>query len=91
MRAQRRVIRIIDDFIGVFLWEHNHEGPGIAVSFDCWAPEVCVVVDAHKAGAPFRALHIVGGQGILLEGPDIQLGAGSEKNLIKHMVLWTPR
>ncbi len=85
------VIRTIEDCIGVFLWERNHEGPGIAVSFDCWQPQVCVVVDADKTGVPFKALRIVGGQGILLEGPDIQLGAGSAKALINGMVLWPRR
>ena len=85
------VIRTVEDCVGVFLWERDHQGPGIAVSFDCWGAKACVVVDAHKAGIPLKGLRIVGGEGILLEGPDIQLGAGNGKALIRRLAVWRQR
>jgi len=82
------VIRTLEGCIGVFLCNRDHEGPGIAVSFDCWHPSTCVIVDAGKVDRPFRALKIVGGEGITLEGPDIQLGAGNGKAEIRRIALW---
>jgi hypothetical protein len=82
------VIKTLQDFIGVFLWRDGKPGPGVAVSFDCWHPQTCVVVDASKVDRPYRGVKTIGGEGIHIEGPDIWLGAGSGKALIRRIAAW---
>ena len=83
------LIRTLGDCIGVFFWKSGKQGPGIAVSFDCWHPDICVVVDASKVHVPISNMKIVGGEGIFLEGPDIRLGAGSGKALMRRLAIWS--
>jgi hypothetical protein len=82
------VIKTLDDVLGIFIWRDGRQGPGIAVSFDCWHPHACVIAEAAKVGSPITGLRIVGGEGITLEGPDIRLGAGSERSLIRRLAVW---
>jgi hypothetical protein len=82
------VIKTLEDLVGVFLWRDGKQGPGVAVAFDCWQPKTCVVVDASKVDRPCRNVKIIGGEGICVEGPDIWLGAGSGKALIRRIAAW---
>jgi hypothetical protein len=83
------VIKTFDDVLGIFLWQDGKQGPGIAVSFDCWHPSACVVADVGKIANPITGPpRIVGGEGIFLDGPDIRLGVGSGKSDIRRLCVW---